>query len=114
MKWLDRIIDSVDMMRANSGDSEGQGAWCAAVHGVTKSWTVLSPVGQGLVGQGLLNNNHRRGTECRESQQRVQGHTGTGEGAGREPSTGHVPRAVSEPGLHPVKLWGCKDAPSTL
>ena len=69
MKWLDRIINSVDMMGANSGDSKGlgansgdskgQGAWCAAIHGVTKSWTVLSPVGQGLVGQGLLNNNHR-------------------------------------------------------
>ena len=25
-----------------SGDSEGQGSLCAAVHGVTKSWTQLS------------------------------------------------------------------------
>ena len=24
------------------GDSEGQGSWCVAVHGVTKSWTQLS------------------------------------------------------------------------
>ena len=24
------------------GDSEGQEAWCAAVHGVAKSWTQLS------------------------------------------------------------------------
>ena len=24
------------------GDNGGQGAWCAAVHGVTKSWTRLS------------------------------------------------------------------------
>ena len=24
------------------GDGEGQGTWCATVHGVTKSWTQLS------------------------------------------------------------------------
>ena len=24
------------------GDDEGQGSWCAAVHGVAKSWTGLS------------------------------------------------------------------------
>ena len=27
---------------ASSGDSDGQEVWCAAVHGVTKSWTQLS------------------------------------------------------------------------
>ena len=23
------------------GDSEGQGSWCAAIHGIVKSWTGL-------------------------------------------------------------------------
>ena len=43
MKWLDGVTDSMDM--GFSGlwvlvvDSK---AWCASVHGVTKSWTRLS------------------------------------------------------------------------
>ena len=37
MRWLDGIIDLIDMKLVMDRE-----AWCAAVHGVAKSWTLLS------------------------------------------------------------------------
>ena len=42
MRWLDGIIDSNDMSLNKLGDDEGQEAWCAEVHGVSKSQKGLS------------------------------------------------------------------------
>ena len=43
MGWLDSITDLMDMKLSELQEIvEDRGAWCAAVHGVVKSWTGLS------------------------------------------------------------------------
>ena len=43
MRWLDSLIDSVDMNLSKLWKTvEDRGAWHATVHGIVKRWTQLS------------------------------------------------------------------------
>ena len=40
IRWLDGIVDSVDMSLSKLGEiAKDREAWCAAIHGLTKSRT---------------------------------------------------------------------------